>query len=255
MARPRLIDHLVRHYPEIARDELLARIMCGEVYVEGARERDPHGRVGDRSRVEFRRARYVGRGGVKLERALSRWPIQVSGKVFLDAGSSTGGFTDCLLQHGAAGVHCVDTGYNQLDYTLRTDRRVYVHERSSIGEVVSLEPQPDAAVADLSLRSLSGVADHVLSLTRDEWGVFLVKPQYERRSVGSVAGTVGREELEGILRDVLERLAAERVHVRELIPSPIAGHEGNNEFLALVGRSKGSAGDRDRLAQSAVEML
>ena len=187
------------------------------------------------------RPRFVGRGGFKLEGALDAFAIDPSGWVCLDVGASTGGFTDCLLQRGASRVHAVDVGTNQLVWKLRNDPRVIVKEQfnarnmveQDIGEKVRL------AVMDLSFISLTKVLPAVLSVL-DEAGsvVCLIKPQFELRREDVGKG--------GIVRDAaLHQRAIEKIrdfvtgeHAREwrgLIPSPITGTDGNQEFLAWIG--------------------
>ena len=251
-ARRRLIDHLEQSYDSVDREELLARIVCGETFVDGERIRRPDHLVDEGCAIEFRRESYVSRGGTKLEHGLAFWNIRPKGKVFLDAGSSTGGFTDCLLQHGAIAVHAVDTGYNQLDFRLRRDSRVVVHERTSIVDVESLEPRPHAAVADLSLRSISGIAHHILELTSEGWGIMLLKPQYEQELRNRSTGVVSPDDLGPIVVRVVESLSAEGVSVLGLLRSPILGRSGNTEFLALVETTwPGTAPPDPRLLVSA----
>jgi 23S rRNA (cytidine1920-2'-O)/16S rRNA (cytidine1409-2'-O)-methyltransferase len=188
--------------------------------------------------------RYVSRGGIKLARALEHWSIDVNGKTCMDVGASTGGFTDCLLQHGAARVIAVDTGYGQIDMKLRQDQRVRLLEktnarylkRNDLGERVQL------AVIDVSFISVTLVLPAVIEAATPESIVVLVKPQFE----------VGRERVGkgGIVRDEAAQLAAvERVstafrergwYVREPIESPILGTEGNREFLLFGVKSSGS---------------
>jgi 23S rRNA (cytidine1920-2'-O)/16S rRNA (cytidine1409-2'-O)-methyltransferase len=187
--------------------------------------------------------KYVSRGGLKLERALEHWNIEVTGKVCLDVGASTGGFTDCLLQHGAARVIAVDTGYGQMDFKLRQDARVRLLEkcnsryltREAIGDTV------DLIVMDVSFISATLVLPAVIGAAfpespderRGRNVVVLVKPQFE----------AGREYVGkgGIVRDQVAQLAAvEKVRTAVLnlgaretdsIESPILGAEGNREFL------------------------
>ena len=178
---------------------------------------------------------FVSRGGLKLDAALRHFDIDVTGKVCLDIGASTGGFTDCLLQRGAARVHAVDVGTGQLDWKLRTDPRVVVHEginaryltSADIGEPV------DLAVCDVSFISVTLILPAVVPLLRPAGQmVILVKPQFE---VGK--GQVGKG---GIVRDPeLHQAACAACDGRcgssdfetEIIDSPILGAEGNREFL------------------------
>ena len=232
-----LIEFLQNAHPEIPRKELYARIMCGEVSVSGECVRDPKMKIDPEGHVEFRSRPYVSRGGIKLEAAIKAWELPVAGKVFVDAGSSTGGFTDCLLQHGARLVHAVDVGHNQLDYRLRSDNRVLVHERTNIMKVSILEPQPHAAVADLSFRSIRKAAAHLLCMTIEKWMVALVKPQFEI-SPGLEQDFTGvvrsKETLEKVLLQVCDGLRKEDIVIGDILSSPIAGRKGNQEFLFFL---------------------
>jgi 23S rRNA (cytidine1920-2'-O)/16S rRNA (cytidine1409-2'-O)-methyltransferase len=238
MAKRLLLDELVQQYPEYSRKELHAMVLCGEVCVSGECLKDPKVRVKAGTRVSLTPRRFVSRGGEKLEAALEAWKLPVAGKVFLDAGASAGGFTDCLLRHGAAQVHAVDVGYNQLDYRLRQDPRVLVHERTNITSIETLDPPADAAVADLSFRSLAGVAARLLGLARDGWCVCLVKPQFEwREPDADFTGVVqDSTRIAAIVRETLERLWSEGAYTERLMASPISGRRGNREFLALLRR-------------------
>ncbi|HUZ17414.1 MAG TPA: TlyA family RNA methyltransferase [Spirochaetia bacterium] len=231
-----LLQAVVAAFPGLTKEQAYAAILCGDILVDGARVRDPKHVTAPVSRVERMAEPFVSRGGLKLEHALAAWEISVAGKVFIDAGASTGGFTDCLLRRGAKMVHAVDVGTNQLAYSLRTDSRVIVHERTNITSVASLVPEADAAVADLSFRSLRGAARHLLSLTKEGWLIMLIKPQFELRAPGRdfrgiihEDGTVGR-----VLLEVLDGLWSEGVYVSRIARSPITGRRGNREFLALA---------------------
>ncbi len=245
MKRIRLLDLLAGRYPDAQREHLRARILCGEVLVGSERVRDPLRKVPDDAAVSFRDPGFVSRGGEKLEHALSGWNVPVVGRVFLDAGASSGGFTDALLRRGARSVHAVEVGYNQLDYRLRIDPRVTVRERTNIMDLRSLEPRPDAAVADLSFRSVAGAASRILDLTCERWLIALVKPQFEWQDPSpSFSGVVKDvNDLSAILRDLLRRLGDEGVLVRRGMESPIRGAKGNREFLMLLTdhRSSGIA--------------
>lgn len=189
--------------------------------------------------------RFVSRGGEKLQGALERFAVDPSGAVALDAGISTGGFTDCLLQAGAARVIGIDVGYGQLAERLRRDARVELHERTNV-RTLTVDDLPgapvDLVVADLSFISLTTVLPVLLPLLRAEGrAILLVKPQFE---VGRPR--VGRG---GIVRDPEAwRLALERVTgtlvglerpALDIVPSPLRGTEGNVEFLVLVAPSSG----------------
>ena len=181
---------------------------------------------------------YVSRGGLKLERALEHWKIDLSGKACMDVGASTGGFTDCMLQHGAASVLAVDTGYGQIDVKLRNDSRVTLLEKTNARylEAAQVERPIQFVAMDVSFISATLVLPAVINAAlRNKGGelVLLVKPQFE----------VGRELIGkgGIVRDETAQMAAaEKVKESvaslggtniEVIDSPILGTEGNREFL------------------------
>jgi 23S rRNA (cytidine1920-2'-O)/16S rRNA (cytidine1409-2'-O)-methyltransferase len=219
-----------------SRENAQALIMAGEVLVNGQKASKPgHAVDGECSIDVLARPPYVSRGGFKLTAALEHFGIDPTGKVCLDIGASTGGFTDVLLQAGAARVHAVDVGAGQLAWTLRSDLRVRLRERinarelrfEDIGELV------DLIVCDVSFISVTLILPAIVTLLRPSGQmVILIKPQFE---VGK--GQVGKG---GIVREPeLHRAACEKVEraVREfgfetgIIESPIAGAEGNKEFL------------------------
>lgn len=237
MKRVPLLSLLKSRFPGIPGEELYARVMCGEVSVSGERVADPKQLVPAGADLSFQKKRFVSRGGEKLDAALDALGIDVRGLVFIDAGSSTGGFTDVLLSRGAAAVHAVDVGYNQLAYALRNDPRVHVHEKTNIMDVRVLDPPPDAAVADLSFRSLRGAAAHILSLTGRRWALVLFKPQFEYPDSGDgFDGLVGDDdERERLLVSLEADLLLEGVRVEARADSPIAGKKkGNRETILLI---------------------
>lgn len=219
-----------------SREKAQALILAGDVWIEGERAAKPGQTVAEDAAVSIAaRPAHVSRGGLKLEAALQHWNIQVDGRVCLDVGASTGGFTDCLLQHGAKRVYAIDVGSGQLDWKLRNDPRVVVREKlnarylqfSDIGE------KADLIVCDVSFISVTLILPAIVPLlqTGGEM-VMLVKPQFE---VGK--GQVGKG---GIVRDpALHQAACDRADeavrrfslTTEIIESPILGAEGNKEFL------------------------
>jgi 23S rRNA (cytidine1920-2'-O)/16S rRNA (cytidine1409-2'-O)-methyltransferase len=219
------------------REEARARIMAGDVLVNGQRVDKAGHVVAPDSRVEVRaKLRYVSRGGLKLEGALAHFGIDASGAVCADIGTSTGGFTDCLLQHGATRVHAVDTGTGQIDWRLRTDSRVVLHEGLNARhmELADLGEAVDLAVCDVSFISATVIIPAIVRVLKPETGrmVVLIKPQFE----------VGRDQVGkgGIVRDPLlheASCAKVRACVEEskfttaIMESPITGAEGNKEFL------------------------
>jgi len=219
-----------------SREKAQALVIAGEVLVNGLKASKPGQSVDSAADVQvLARPPYVSRGGLKLAEAIRSFNIAVAGRICLDIGASTGGFTDCLLQNGAARVHTVDVGAGQIDWKLRGDPRVILHEKlnarylrfEDIGETVSL------AVCDVSFISVTMILPALPPLLQPNTEmVILIKPQFE----------VGRDQIGkgGIVRDPVQHVAAcERVEsaVRqmgfktEIIDSPILGAEGNKEFL------------------------
>jgi 23S rRNA (cytidine1920-2'-O)/16S rRNA (cytidine1409-2'-O)-methyltransferase len=183
------------------------------------------------------RQRYVGRGGLKLEGALERFQLEVTGRVVADIGASTGGFTDCLLQSGAAKVYAVDVGYGQLDYKLRQDPRVVVMERVNARYAVELPERVDLATIDVSFISLEKVLPTVAALVRGGGHILaMVKPQFEagREQVGR--GGVVRDPL--VHASVLGRFILWAVdhglRLEGVCASPVVGSDGNREFFVLL---------------------
>ena len=229
-----------------SRTRAQAMVMAGAVLVGDQRVEKPSETFAPDAPVRVRgsedpAARYVGRGGLKLERALQEFGLDPRGLVCLDVGASTGGFTDCLLQHGARRVVALDVGHNQIDWRLRTDPRVEVREGVNARHVrpEEFDEKFDLAVMDVSFISATKVMPAVVPLLKDGGRmVLLVKPQFE---VGK--GEVGKG---GIVSDpaqharVVEEVnAAARelgLTVRGVTESPILGGEGNKEFLALYER-------------------
>lgn len=235
MAKRRLLDELAARFPNFTREQLHARILCGEIYVNQASIKNPQHTVAADVQIDLRESRFVGRGGEKLEYALEYFAVPVSERVWLDAGASTGGFTDCLLQHGASRVHAVDVGTNQLAYSLRRDARVHVMERTNLLSVDHLDPPPSAAVADLSFRSISGAAEHLLSLTESKTALVLVKPQFEwANPPAEFSGTVPDEVATSVLAETLDALDAAGIEIVGTCESPIRGRKGNREFFAYI---------------------
>jgi len=240
-----LLDLLKRLYPEADKERLLARILCGEIRVAGETLRDPKTPLPENSHISFKPpSPFISRGGQKLDHALTVWRVDVRGMVLIDAGASSGGFTDCLLKRGAKRVYSIDVGYNQLAYTLRRDDRVVALERTNImavnrnffmGGIL-----PHAAVADLSFRSLRRAAGHLLSLVTEGWLIALIKPQFEwRRPAPDFRGVVrGAERYREILQSLIDELWQEGTYLSRITASPVKGRRGNLEFLGLFSREE-----------------
>ena len=241
-ARERLDRLIVDRNLADSREKAQALIMAGEVLVDGRKASKAGQLVSPASRIEMTaKQRYVGRGGLKLEGALRHFGIDVTSLVAADFGSSTGGFTDCLLQAGAARVHAIDVGTGQLDWRLRNDPRVVVHEgvNARYIELTDLGEPVDLAVCDVSFISATLILPAMVRVLKNAPGtsvVVLVKPQFEAGK-----GQVGKG---GIVRDPAQHEAAcakvracaeELGFSTQIMESPITGAEGNKEFL-LYGR-------------------
>lgn len=187
--------------------------------------------------------RYVGRGGHKLEGALTHFGVSPAGLTCLDIGASTGGFTDCLLQHGALRVHCVDVGATQIDWKLKTDPRVVLHEHSNarLIEPAKIAEPARLLVCDVSFISVTLMLDRFPALlTPDGEMVILVKPQFEvgRADVGK-GGIVREESLHQAACDKVESALRALHFETRILPSPILGGKGNREFLLHAKPSNG----------------
>jgi 23S rRNA (cytidine1920-2'-O)/16S rRNA (cytidine1409-2'-O)-methyltransferase len=222
------------------RDEAARIVMAGAVSVSGRRIDKPGERVPlDVDLYVRATAKHVSRGGGKLEAALDGFAIEAAGRVCLDAGCSTGGFTDCLLQRGAARVYAVDVGYGQLAWSLRNDPRVVLFERTNVRSLraADLDPAPSLVVVDLSFVSLREILPALVELcARPGELVVLVKPQFELPRALVPGGVVQDPALRS--RAVEQVAASARdlgLAVRGPIESPVPGAEGNREsFLALA---------------------
>lgn len=219
-----------------SREKAQAMILAGEVRVNGQKAAKPGqpARPDDRIEVE-EKPRYVSRGGLKMEGALNTFGLRVEGWVCVDVGASTGGFTDCLLQHGAARVYAIDVGHNQLDWRIRQDPRVVVHEGVNARYLEpSLLPEPaDLIVCDVSFISVRLLLATFPPLLKPlGCMVILVKPQFEagREQVGP--GGVVRDPLvhEAVCANIAAEVRALGFET-SLADSPITGAEGNKEFL------------------------
>lgn len=248
--RERLDQALVRRGLCPSRQRAAALILAGEVTVGG----HPAGKPGDRvaldAEIAVRSAKtpYVSRGGLKLEAALERFALDPAGRVCLDAGASTGGFTDCLLRRGASRVYAVDVGYGQLAWRLRNDPRVVVRERVNARHLTAEDvPEPvDLAVADLAFISFAKVLPAIAARMRPGSGsviVPLIKPQFEAGPDRVGKGGVVRDPVvhREVLLRVLADCAAAGWTAQGLIASPIHGADGNREFLAMLRRDGGAA--------------
>lgn len=237
------LDAAVAERDGITRSQARSLIMEGRVSVEGIVATKAGQSVAHDARIEIERPRpFVSRGGEKLAHALDEFALDVEGAESLDVGASTGGFTDCLLQHGAARVTAVDVGYGQLDWRLRNDSRVEVMERVNF-RLLADDAFPggfDVIVVDASFISLRTILERAVTYLREDGTIVaLVKPQFEagRERVGP--GGVVRDPAthRDVLRTVRDRAAQLRLVPVALTASPLLGPAGNREFLLELRRS------------------
>jgi 23S rRNA (cytidine1920-2'-O)/16S rRNA (cytidine1409-2'-O)-methyltransferase len=225
-----------------SREEAQRLIAAGRVTVGGAPASKAARQVDAAESVQVAGppARYVGRGGLKLEHALEAFQLDVTGLRALDAGASTGGFTDCLLQHGAAEVMAVDVGKGQLHERLRADPRVDVWERTDVRRIDVLENggPVDLVVADLSFISLRSVLDALLAAVRPGGDlVLLVKPQFEagREEASKGRGVIRDPEVwRSVLQSTIDAVLSHGATIMGCVPSPLTGADGNVELLLHV---------------------
>lgn len=262
MAKKRLDILLLEKGLCPSRERARTAIMEGIVYVNGQKADKPGDQVSETAALEVREKGlvFVSRGGKKIEKALDVFRIDPAGQIILDVGASTGGFTDCLLQHGAAKVYAVDVGYGQLAWKLRQDARVVCMERTNIRYLTreQLAETPSFCVIDVSFISLKLVLPVVSSLLAEDGStVCLIKPQFE-----AGRGKVGKK---GVVRDpsvhleVLEQFP-EHAHragfrVCGLTYSPIKGPEGNIEFLGYLQKQDESNQVNDSLTLTQLQEL
>jgi 23S rRNA (cytidine1920-2'-O)/16S rRNA (cytidine1409-2'-O)-methyltransferase len=250
-AKERLDVLLVEQGYFDSREKAKASIMAGLVLIGSERVDKAGTKVPRDAQLIVKGAPhpYVSRGGLKLEKAIRSFGIDLKGAVMLDIGASTGGFTDCALQHGAAYVYAIDVGYNQLDWSLRQHERVRVMERMNFRHMTPDQldgPDPEFATIDVSFISLKLILPALAAMLRTGGGtVALIKPQFEagRDQVGK-SGVVRDPKVHtSVLREVLGFANGIGFRLRKLTFSPITGGEGNIEFLAYWDLTGTSTGD------------
>lgn len=234
----RLDIALVRRGLVETRERARHLIKSGCVQLRGQIAAKPSRKVQEEdSLILLEQLRYVGRGGLKLEAALDHFPVNVNGIVALDVGASTGGFTDCLLQHGASLVYAVDVGHNQLFPTIKNDPRVTVFEHTDIRKLERLPRQVDLAVIDVSFISLRLVLPVVIGFLKPTGTIIaLIKPQFEAgphcvNKKGVIKNQTIREKT---VQEFLQWIQGQGWTVLNFIPSPILGGEGNMEYLVYI---------------------
>jgi 23S rRNA (cytidine1920-2'-O)/16S rRNA (cytidine1409-2'-O)-methyltransferase len=226
-----------------SRTKAQAMVMAGVVLVNEQRVNKPSEQFPPDILIRVKHAddptnRFVGRGGLKLEAALRSFEVDVAGLFCLDVGASTGGFTDCLLQHGAAKIFAIDVGHNQIDFRLRQDPRVEVREgvNARYLEPADFPARFDLAVMDVSFISATKVLPAIVPLLKEQGLlIVLIKPQFEvgKDEVGSGGIVRDAEKRARVVKDVNQFAATIGLDALGLIESPIQGAEGNVEFLAL----------------------
>lgn len=227
-----------------SREKAKAIIMAGIVYVDGNKEDKAGTTFPENASIEVKGKTlpYVSRGGLKLEKAMQKFPITLSGKVCMDVGSSTGGFTDCMLQNGAVKVYAIDVGHGQLAWKLRNDERVVCMEKTNIRYVVPEDIEELAAFSsiDVSFISLTKVLLPVKNLlTEDGQVVCLIKPQFEagREKVGKKGVVRDPAVHVEVVRKIFDFCLENGFDVLNLDYSPIKGPEGNIEYLIHLRKS------------------
>ncbi len=242
-----------------SRSQAHREIRAGKVLVNGSVVDKPGSKVSEMARIELQEAlRYVSRGGLKLEWALRTFQIDVRGKTALDIGASAGGFTDCLLQHGALQVFSVDVGYGQLDWKLRQDERVAVLERTNARylQAEDIGERVDLATIDVSFISLKKILPPVAAIVEQGGDIIpLVKPQFEAGRGKAQQGVVRDPRVQAQVLEELSRFIREELGCSILGAtfSPITGPKGNIEFFLHLGNAPGKSKqfDSDEVVQEA----
>lgn len=245
----------------LTRSKAQGMIMAREVLVNGEVVDKAGARVSDDDEITLaNRPRFVSRGGEKLAGALRDFAYDPAGRVCADVGASTGGFTDCLLQHGATRVYAIDVGYGQLDYSLRVDERVVVIERTNARYLEALAEPVDLAVVDASFISLTKLLPAMQGWLKPTGDIIaLIKPQFEagRAEVGKGGIVRDLNVHRHVLQDTLAYAVSRKLAVRGLTISPIKGATGNVEFLVWLRQSieAGSSPDIPALIEQTLRKL
>ena len=238
MAKERLDVLLVNRGLAASREKAKAIIMSGSVYVDGQKEDKAGQTFPEEANIEVRGStlKYVSRGGLKLEKAMECFDVSLSGKICMDVGSSTGGFTDCMLQNGAVKVYAVDVGHGQLDWKLRNDQLVICMEKTNIRYVKpeDIEDRIQFSSIDVSFISLTKVLGPVKELLTDDGEIVcLIKPQFEagREKVGKHGVVRDASVHKEVIDMVMNYAVSINFEVLNLEFSPVKGPEGNIEYL------------------------
>lgn len=228
-----------------SRELAKAYIMAGNVYVDGQKEDKAGTKVAVTAKLEVKgnQMKYVSRGGYKLEKAMDVFGIRLDGKICLDIGASTGGFTDCMLQNGASKVYAIDVGYGQFAWKLRNDERVVCLEKTNVRYVTheQVPDEGDFASIDVSFISLTKVLPAVLGVLGEKGQlVCLIKPQFEagREKVGKKGVVRDSSVHREVIEMIVEYVRTQSLRILGLDFSPIKGPEGNIEYLIYLDKSR-----------------
>ena len=244
--KERLDILLVKRGLAPSREKAKAMIMEGNVFVENQREDKAGTSIPENAKIEIKgnTLKYVSRGGLKLEKAMNHFDIELQNKVCMDIGASTGGFTDCMLQNGASKVYAIDVGYGQFAWKLRNDERVVCLEKTNVRYVTheQVPDEGDFASIDVSFISLTKVLPAVLGVLGEKGQlVCLIKPQFEagRDKVGKKGVVRDAAVHEEVLQNFISLAKSLGFTIRNLTFSPVKGPEGNIEFLAHLSLQPG----------------
>lgn len=244
--KERLDVLLVNQGLATSREKAKAVIMSGDVYVNGQKE-DKAGTMFDPEKVKLEvrgeKLKYVSRGGLKLEKAIASFKIELKDYVCMDIGASTGGFTDCMLQNGAKKVYSIDVGHGQLAWSLRNDERVVCMEKTNFRYVTpgDLSDTPDFASVDVSFISLTKILEPAIAILREHARmVCLIKPQFEagREEVGKKGVVKDKGVHASVIEKVIEYAQSIGFSILGLDFSPVKGPEGNIEYLLFIEKGE-----------------
>lgn len=241
MKKERLDILLVNRNLFETREKAKSEIMAGNIFIDNIRYDKPGVKVKEDSKIELRgkSLKYVSRGGLKLEKAIDKFNLDLNEKICMDVGSSTGGFTDCMLQNGASKIYAIDVGYGQLHYKLREDKRVVVLERTNVRNIddkiiLDLINFISIDVSFISLKLVLPVLKQFIDKNTDI--IILIKPQFEagKEMVGKKGVIRDPKVHKIVLENILDFLAREKFELLNLDFSPVTGAQGNIEFLGHI---------------------
>ena len=233
-----LINILIQRYPEEDEKVLTSAIMQGNIIVNNQKISKPGYKVDEKIEVTWnKKNKYVSRGAYKLLHALENFDFPVLNKIGLDAGCSTGGFTQVLIENGCRKVYAIDVGTNVLDYKLRINPRVVVFEKTNVRFIKKQDfcPVPDFSVVDVSFTSLQGIIENLFKIINGSKIIALIKPQFEvKLPKHEFSGVINDDSIiKNCLLNLNDYFKNFRIYINQLTASPIKGREGNKEFLAL----------------------